>query len=112
MSDRIHQSALEEMEKAGAEEKELALRAGCVDKNGIPMCTVVADEVWSKRSYKTMYDTMSDVISTYIYIYIKIVHLKSNFLKNININQVLALFFIINLYLTIIYNNINLIKNN
>lgn len=65
MSDNIHQAALKEMIIAGKEEKELSLRAGNVDDDGVPMCTVVADGQWSKRSYKTKYDAMSGVVSTY-----------------------------------------------
>jgi len=47
---------------ASIEERELALEAGEVDENGIPMCTVVADGQWCKRSYKTMYNALSGVV--------------------------------------------------
>jgi len=59
----ISDSAWEEMRKAGEEEKELALKCGYVDTDGIPMCTVVADGQWSKRSYKTNYNASSGVVS-------------------------------------------------
>ncbi|XP_022177421.1 uncharacterized protein LOC111038573 [Myzus persicae] len=59
----VHNTAWDEMKKAGVEERELALEAGEVDENGIPMCTVVADGQWCKRSYKTKYDALSGVAS-------------------------------------------------
>lgn len=67
MSTQIHQAALEEMKKAAEEEKELALKAGDVDEDGIPMCTVVADGQWAKRSYKTKYDALSGAVSLFDY---------------------------------------------
>ncbi len=33
------------------------------DDDGVPMCTVIADGQWSKRSYKTKYDALSGVVS-------------------------------------------------
>lgn len=59
----IQNTAWIEMKKAGVEEKRLALEAGNVDKDGIPMITVVADGQWSKRSYSTKYDALSGVVS-------------------------------------------------
>ena len=50
------------MKLAGIEEKQLALEAGDVDIDGIPMCPVVADGQWSKRSYKTKYDAFSGAV--------------------------------------------------
>jgi len=41
------------MQKAGEEEKRIALDCDDIDTDGIPMITVVADGQWSKRSYKT-----------------------------------------------------------
>lgn len=61
----ISDSAWEEMRKAGEEEKELALKCGNVDTDGIPMCTVVADGQWCKRSYKTNYNASSGVVSLF-----------------------------------------------
>lgn len=60
------------MIKAGEEEKRLAIEAGDIDVDGIPMCTVVADDQWSKRSYKTKYDALSDVVSI-LYIFMLII---------------------------------------
>lgn len=59
----IKNSAWIEMKKAGEEEKKLALESGNVDKDGIPLITVVADGQWSKRSYSTRYDALSGVVS-------------------------------------------------
>lgn len=50
------------MIKAGNEEKQLALQCGNTDADGTPMCTVVADGQWSKRSYKTKYDALSGAV--------------------------------------------------
>ncbi|KAL4083125.1 hypothetical protein QTP88_028455 [Uroleucon formosanum] len=55
----IEESAWEQMQLAGIEEKRWALEAGDIDSNGIPMCPVVADGQWGKRSYKTKYDALS-----------------------------------------------------
>lgn len=54
------------MIKAGKEEKKLALECGNVDVDGTPMCTVVADGQWSKRSYKTKYDALSGAVFIFI----------------------------------------------
>lgn len=59
----ISYTAWSEMEKAGQEEKRLAIESGCVGSDGIPMITVVADGQWSKRSYRTKYDALSGVVS-------------------------------------------------
>lgn len=47
------------MKQAGEEEKQIAIKCGNVNSDGIPMCTVIADGQWSKRSYKTKYDALS-----------------------------------------------------
>jgi len=44
------------MKTAGEEERRLAINALTLHVDGTPMCTVVADGQWSKRSYKTKYD--------------------------------------------------------
>ncbi|KAJ3665059.1 hypothetical protein Zmor_000573 [Zophobas morio] len=49
------------MEEAGKEELELAKQTGDVDKDGVGLITVIADGVWSKRSYKVSYDALSGV---------------------------------------------------
>jgi len=66
----IFNTAWSEMEKAGQEEKRIAIESGCVGSDGIPMITVVADGQWSKRSYRTKYDALSGVVS--------IIYLKNN----------------------------------
>jgi len=65
MSEKIHKAALKEMQIAVEEEKKLAIAAGEIDHDGTPMCTVVADGQWSKRSYKTKYDALSGVVSCF-----------------------------------------------
>jgi len=59
----IHESTREEMKKSGEEEKRLAIECGDIDSDGIPMCMVVADGQWSKRSYGKKYDALSGVVS-------------------------------------------------
>lgn len=61
----IKNTAWAEMQKAGEEEKKIALDLGNVDTDGIPLITVVADGQCSKRSYKTKYDAFSGVVSNY-----------------------------------------------
>ncbi|XP_022178013.1 uncharacterized protein LOC111039042 [Myzus persicae] len=63
VANSIHDSAWEEIRKAGEEEKRIALECGSIDSDGIPMCTVVADGQWSKRSYKTKYDALSGAVA-------------------------------------------------
>lgn len=63
LADVIHDIAWEELEKAGKEEKALAIQKGHVDPDGIPYITVIADGAWSKRSYKVNYDALSGVVS-------------------------------------------------
>lgn len=62
MSDLIQDSAIEEMIKAGDEERRIALQNGKVDKYGVPMCTVIADGQWLKRSYRTKYNAFSGAV--------------------------------------------------
>lgn len=50
------------MIKAGDEERQLAIKNGNVDECGVPMCTVIADGQWSKRSYKTKYNSFSGAV--------------------------------------------------
>ncbi|KAJ8930752.1 hypothetical protein NQ314_016424 [Rhamnusium bicolor] len=54
----IHDTAWEEIEKAGKEEADIAKEKEDVDKDGIPCITVISDGAWSKRSYKTNYDAL------------------------------------------------------
>lgn len=58
----VSDTAFDEMKKAGNEERKLALECGDIDVDGTPMCTVIADGQWSKRSYKTKYDALSGVV--------------------------------------------------
>ncbi|GFU13760.1 uncharacterized protein NPIL_38891 [Nephila pilipes] len=48
-----------EMYCAAMEEKHLAVQAGEVGGDGIPMLTVVVDGCWAKRSYRTNYSSLS-----------------------------------------------------
>lgn len=52
----INSKALKQMKIAG-EEKVHAI------VTGTPMCTVIADGAWSKRSYKTNYSARSGMVS-------------------------------------------------
>jgi len=74
ISENIEQTAWEQMRLAGVEEKRLAIEAGDIDSDGTPLCIVVADGQWGKRSYKSKYDALSGAVSTkknviIIYIY-------------------------------------------
>jgi len=64
LSSSIHNSAWEEIQKAGEEERKLAIEVGDVGDDGIPFCTVVTDGQWSKQSYKSKYDALSGVVYT------------------------------------------------
>ncbi|XP_046391775.1 uncharacterized protein LOC124160096 [Ischnura elegans] len=61
LASAIHDVAWEEMKKAAMEESELAIKANEVDKDGIPLITVVCDGSWAKRSYCTNYNSLSGV---------------------------------------------------
>lgn len=63
VSQSIEQTAWEQMKLAGAEEKRLAIEAGDIDSDGTPLCIVVADGQWGKRSYKSKYDALSGAVS-------------------------------------------------
>lgn len=58
----IEQTAWEQMRLAGIEEKQLARDAGDIDTDGVPLCPVIADGQWGKRSYKTKYDALSGAV--------------------------------------------------
>lgn len=51
------------MRAAAEEEKAWALENGNVAPDGTPMCEVVADGAWSKRSFKTKYNALSGCVS-------------------------------------------------
>lgn len=59
----IKNTAWFEMERAGKEEKQIAIKSGNIDVDGIPFITVAADGQWTKRSYRTKYDALSGVVS-------------------------------------------------
>lgn len=61
--DKIRNVALKEMESAIELEKQLAIERGSVDKENIPLLTVVVDGSWAKRSYKCNYNSLSGVVS-------------------------------------------------
>lgn len=67
VGDVIEDTAIEEMIKAGNEERELAIESGNIDDDGVPMCTVIADGQWSKRSYKTKFNAFSGAVSSSYY---------------------------------------------
>ena len=63
LSENIKATAWDVIKLAGVEEKQLAIEAGDIDEDGTPMCPVIADGQWSKRSYKTKYDAYSGAVS-------------------------------------------------
>lgn len=50
------------MEKAGKEERDLAMQRNDVDEEGIPFITVYLDGGWSKRSYGHNYNAACGVV--------------------------------------------------
>jgi len=62
VSDAINDAVIEEIKKAGEEERRIAIENGNVDDYGVPMCTVIADGQWSKRSYKTKFNAFSGAV--------------------------------------------------
>jgi len=62
MGDIVHETAWDEMKKAEDEERKIALEEGNIDEDGTPVCTVIADGQWSKRSYKTKYNALSGAV--------------------------------------------------
>lgn len=61
----VQKTAWSEMKQAGDEEREIALKNKEVDVDGTPMCTVIADGQWSKRSYKSKYNALSGTVCNY-----------------------------------------------
>lgn len=68
VSHSVRDTAIDEMIKAGNEEREIAIKNENVDENGVPMCTVIADGQWSKRSYKTKYNSFSGAVKNLNYL--------------------------------------------
>lgn len=58
----IHDVAWEQIKSAAKEEADIAIEKGEIDKDGIPMITVVCDGSWAKRSYRTNYNSLSGVV--------------------------------------------------
>lgn len=54
-------AAAKEIEIAVQEEILDARQVGSVDKNGVPLITLVVDGAWSKISYKSKYNALSGV---------------------------------------------------
>lgn len=61
--DNFEKVASEIMLNAAMEEKALAIQNGDVDKDGVPLLTVICDGSWGKRSYRTMYNSSSGTVS-------------------------------------------------
>lgn len=53
------------MQKAGEEEKRIAIEKGNVCADGTPYITVIVDGGWSKRSYGHGYNAPSGLVSIY-----------------------------------------------
>lgn len=66
ISQITEQTAWDSMSSAAIEESNIAIENGQVNKNGVPLITVIADGAWSKRSYKTNYNALSGVVCTRI----------------------------------------------
>lgn len=66
VSDSVKDSVIEKIKIAGKEERQIALNSGNVDIEGVPVCTVVADGQWSKRSNKTKFNDFSGAVCIYI----------------------------------------------
>jgi hypothetical protein len=62
-------SAVKEMEAAAKIEAEKAVESGDVDKDGVPLITVIADGSWCKRSYRSNYSSLGGVVSINFLIY-------------------------------------------
>ncbi|KAJ8897498.1 hypothetical protein PR048_002845 [Dryococelus australis] len=58
-----NRTALEEMKRAAEKGAKLAVEHGEIDKNGVPILTVVADSSWPKRSFRNNYSSLSGVVS-------------------------------------------------
>lgn len=62
MSNAVNDALIDQLKKAGKEERRIAIENGNVDEQGVPMCTVIADGQWSKRSYKTKFNAFSGAV--------------------------------------------------
>lgn len=66
VSSKIHEAAMASMEAAAEEERQYSLLNNNVDTDGVPLCTVVTDGMWGKRSYGTNYSSKSGWVSYYM----------------------------------------------
>lgn len=57
----VQDTAMNKMIK-GNEERRLAIESGDIDEHGVPLCTVIADGQWSKRSYRTKFNAFSGAV--------------------------------------------------
>lgn len=58
---KIEPATEESMKKAASEEARMAIEAGDVSKDGIPVITVIVDASWLKRSFGRQYDSLSSL---------------------------------------------------
>lgn len=61
--DGFEEAAINSMYEAAKIEAKLAIEAGEIDVDGMPLVTVVADGSWCKRSYNTMYNSPSGMVT-------------------------------------------------
>lgn len=68
-------AAIKSMNKAAKAKAELAIKAGEIDVDGMPLITVAADCSWCKRSSKTLYNspsgTVTMLVHTFFILYLK-----------------------------------------
>ncbi|KAK5644635.1 hypothetical protein RI129_001761 [Pyrocoelia pectoralis] len=57
----IDAESLEQLKKAGEEEKRIAITNGTITKDNMPIISVIVDGAWCKRSYRTNYNASSGV---------------------------------------------------
>lgn len=55
--------AMEDMLEASTEEAAIFIKENNVNENGVPLITIIADGVWSKRSYKSGHNALIGVVS-------------------------------------------------
>jgi hypothetical protein len=53
------------MKKAGVEEREMVIDNDDFDVDSTPMCCVITDGQWPKRSYKSKYNALSGSVRYY-----------------------------------------------
>lgn len=65
LSGVIQHATLQSMLEAGAQEKEIAIQKGSVDRDGVPLVTVLCDGMWGTRTYKNKYNSQSGTVSNF-----------------------------------------------